>query len=106
MHKPYRRYEMLLPLRFNDGQPIPNELIADTLLELEEQFGAVSCESQTTRGHWRHQQESYRDELVRVYVDVPDVAENREFFSKLKEQLKTRFQQLEIWMTTYPLEVL
>ena len=42
MNKPYRRYEMLLPLRFNDGQPVPDELIADTLLELEERFGAVS----------------------------------------------------------------
>ena len=35
MSKRYRRYEMLLPLRFNDGQPIPNELIADTLIGLE-----------------------------------------------------------------------
>ena len=25
MSKVYRRYEMLLPLRFNDGQPIPGE---------------------------------------------------------------------------------
>ena len=34
MDKPFRRYEMLLPLRFNDGQPVPDELIADTLIEL------------------------------------------------------------------------
>ena len=30
-----RRYEILLPLRFNDGQAVPDALIADTLLELE-----------------------------------------------------------------------
>ena len=65
MDRPYRRYEMLLPLRFNDRRPIPDELIVDTLLELEERFGAVSCESQRTRGYWRHQSESFRDELVR-----------------------------------------
>jgi hypothetical protein len=41
MSKPFRRYEMLLPLRFNDG-----------------------------------------------------------------DQLKARFQQVEIWMTTYPLQVM
>ena len=35
MGKPFRRYEMLLPLRFNDGNPVPAELIADTLLELD-----------------------------------------------------------------------
>jgi hypothetical protein len=28
MSKGLRRYEVLLPLRFNDGQPVPNELIA------------------------------------------------------------------------------
>src|SRR3990167_7400666 len=82
MNKPYRRYEVLLPLRFNDGKAVPDELIADTLLELEERFGAVSCDSQTTHGHWRHAGDTYRDELVRLYVDVPDLAENREFFSQ------------------------
>jgi hypothetical protein len=97
---------MLLPLRFNDRRPIPEELIVDTLLELEERFGAVSCESQRTQGHWRHESESFRDELIRVYVDVPDLTAHREFFARFKEQLKARFQQIEIWMTTYPLEVL
>jgi hypothetical protein len=106
MDKPYRRYEILLPLRFNDGQPIPDEVIADTLLELEERFGAVSCETQTTRGFWQHEGASYRDELVRVYLDVPDLPDNRDFFSRLKQDLKARFQQLDIWMTTYPLEVM
>jgi hypothetical protein len=106
MDRPYRRYEMLLPLRFNDRRPIPDELIVDTLLELEEQFGAVSCESQRTRGYWRHESELFRDELIRVYVDVPDLTEHREFFARFKEQLKARFQQIEIWMTTYPLDVL
>ena len=106
MDKPYRRYEMLVPLRFNDGRPVPGELIADTLLELEQRFGAVSCETQSTRGYWRHEGESYRDELVRVYLDVPDSAENRDFFARFKEQLKSRFEQIEIWMTTYPLDVI
>ena len=28
-----RRYEILLPSQFNDGRPIPPDLIADTLQE-------------------------------------------------------------------------
>jgi hypothetical protein len=47
MNKSLRRYEILLPLRFNDGQPVPDDLVVDTLLELEQQFGAVSSETQT-----------------------------------------------------------
>jgi hypothetical protein len=105
MDKPFRRYEMLVPLRFNDGRPVPDDLIADALLELEQRFGAVSCETQSTRSYWRQEGESYRDELVRGYLDVPDSTENREFFAGFKQQLKSRFEQIEIWMTTYPIEV-
>ena len=44
MSETFRRLEILLPLRFNDGSPVPDELVADTLLELRQQFGAVSAE--------------------------------------------------------------
>ena len=55
MSSTFRRFEILLPLRFNDGQPVPSELVADTLLELETRFGAVSSETQTIQGLWRHE---------------------------------------------------
>lgn len=100
-----RRYEILLPTRFNDGQPVSDELLAETLLELRQQFGAVSSETQVIRGFWEHQGQTYRDELVRVFVDVTDAPQNRQFFEDFKERLKTRFQQIDIWMTTYPIDV-
>lgn len=106
MSKMVRRFEILLPLRFNDGSPIPDEAVADTLLELEQKFGAVSSDTQTIRGRWRHEGQSYRDDLIRVFVDVADESESRQFFIEYKELLKARFQQLDIWMTTYPIEVL
>src|SRR5438067_2254796 len=100
-----RRYEIFLPQKFNDGTPVPDQLFAETVLELRQRFGAVSCETQTIQGAWEHEGEAYRDDLIRVFVDVPDVPANREFFRQLKERLKTRFQQIEIWMTTYPVDV-
>lgn len=106
MSRSRRRYELLLPLRFNNGQPVPDDLVADTLIELEVRFGAVSCETQAIRGLWRHEDQPYRDDLVRVFVDVVDLPEARGFFLEFKERLKTRFQQLDIWLTTYPIEVL
>jgi hypothetical protein len=66
----------------------------------------VSSESQRIAGHWRHQGHVYKDESVRIFVDVPDTNENQEFFIGFKEILKERFQQLDIWMTAFPLEVL
>lgn len=80
MSRTFRRFELLLPLRFNDGRPVPDELIGGAVLELREQFGAVSAETQTIRGTWQHEGQVYRDDLVRVFVDVPDVPESRAFF--------------------------
>jgi hypothetical protein len=97
---------MLRPLRFNDGSPVPEGLIADALIELEQKFGAVSSETQTIRGRWHQEGVAYRDDLMRVFVDAPDESEARRFFAEYKEHLKTRFRQLDIWMTTYLVEVL
>ena len=36
-----RRFEILLPLKSNDGQPFPEELLADVVLALERQFGCL-----------------------------------------------------------------
>ena len=101
-----RRYEILLPLKFNDGQPVPWTLIGDTPVELRRRFGAVTWETQIIHGIWQHQEAEFHDELVRVFADVPDRPENRRFFSDFKEQLKSRFRQHDIWMTTYPVEVI
>jgi hypothetical protein len=101
-----RRYEILLPSQFNDGNQIPPERLAETLSQLEARFRAVSCETQIIQGIWRQESEIYRDSLIRIFVDVADTPENREFFTQFKEQLKERFQQLEIWMTTHPIEII
>jgi hypothetical protein len=102
----HRRYEILLPLRFNDGREVPGSLVAETLLDLRSSFGAVSSESQIIQGQWQHGGEVYRDATVRVFVDVVDTPENRAYFVRLKEQLKARFQQIDIWLTSYPIDVL
>jgi hypothetical protein len=106
MSNTLRRYEILLPLRFNTGQPVPDELVGETLQDIRQRFGAVSAETQVIRGHWQFEGQQYRDDLVRVFVDVADTGESREFFVALKEQLKARFQQLDIWMTSYLIEVI
>lgn len=106
MSASYRRYEILLPRQFNDGQTVPDELFAQTIIELRERFGAVSAETQIIRGIWQHEGDIYRDDLVRVFVDVADLPEGLAYFREFKERLKTRFKQVDIWMTSYPIDVL
>ena len=45
MSSRWRRFEVLLPLQFNDGREVPAEWLADAVLEIVEQFGAASDET-------------------------------------------------------------
>ena len=101
-----RRYEILVPLMFNDGRPVPESLLAQTFSELREKFGAASWETQTLRGTWEQQGTIFEDSLTRFFVDVPDQPEHREFFKAFKETLKRRFNQLEIWITSHSLDII
>ena len=101
-----RRYEILVPLLFNDGNPVPESLLAQTFTELRHQFGTASWETQTLRGEWQSEGFVSKDNLARFFVDVPDRPEHREYFRQFKETLKTRFQQLDIWITSHPIDVI
>jgi hypothetical protein len=84
MSSKWRRFEVLLPLRFNDGRPVPEEWLAEAVLELVDRFGAASYETQKVEGHWRHGRVHYRDDLARIFVDVPDLAKNRAWMREFK----------------------
>ena len=101
-----RRYEILLPLQFNDGQDVPVSLLWQTLDELEGHIGAVSWESQVVRGFWQHEGGVFRDNNTRLFMFVQDTPENRAFFIALKETLKERFQQVDIWITSHAIDVI
>ena len=101
-----RRYEILLPLQFNDGREVPASLLWETVEELEGHFRAVSWESQVVRGMWQHEGVVFRDNNTRLVMDVEDTPENRAFFVALKETLKERFQQVDIWITSHAIDVL
>jgi hypothetical protein len=42
--------------------------------------------------------------LVRLVVDVEDTPENRSFFVSLKATLLGRFEQLEIYLVSHPID--
>jgi hypothetical protein len=66
----------------------------------------VSTERQTILGAWRQGEKTYRDELVRIFVDVPAEPEHDQFFREFKQTLKARFQQLDLWVTSHDIRVL
>ena len=101
-----RRYEILVPLLFNDGTPVPEVLLAQTFAELRERFGAASWETQIVQGVWEQEGAMFKDNLTRFFVDVPDLPEHRAFFQNFKGILKERFRQIDVWITSYPVDVI
>lgn len=106
MSSNWRRFEVLLPLRFNDGREVPGEWMADAVLEVVERFGAASYETQKVEGHWRQGGVTYRDDLVRLVVDVPDGDELRAWMQAFKERWKAKLEQLELWVVSYVIDVM
>ncbi len=103
---PRRRYEILLPLRHNDGRPMEAERFDQTRQDLILRFGAVSFHPNSIFGIWVHEGTRYEDELVRLVVDVDDGPETRQYFVEWKPTLLERFEQIEIYIASYPIDIL
>ena len=101
-----KRYEILLPLLYNDGQKIEKEKFLITHEELVGRFGAATTDSTRIVGRWIYQNQLYEDRLIRIIVDVPESEDNDTFFRRHKEALKERFSQIDIWITSYTIEVI
>ena len=105
MNNKLRRFEILLPLQFNDGSDIPTDWLAEAVLEIVGKFDAASYETQKVEGHWRYQGVLYRDNLVRIVVDIADTDENREWMREFKKRWKVKLDQLELWLVSYIIEI-
>ncbi len=105
MNSKLRRFEILLPLQFNDGRDIPPEWLAEAVLEIVENFGAASYETQKVEGHCRHQGILYRDNLVKIVIDATDEEPNREWMREYKARWKAKLEQLELWLVSYTIDV-
>jgi hypothetical protein len=100
------QYEILLPRQFNDGTPVPASLYLQTKDELVQRFGGATFHETPVTGYWVSDNIEYRDSLVRVTVAGDATAENEAFMRQLKETLKQRFRQLEIWVVEYQVRIL
>jgi hypothetical protein len=101
MSSKWRRFEVLLPLQFNDGRDVPEEWLADAVLQIVGQFGAASYETQRIEGHWLQEGTHYRDNLIRLVIDSPITQKCRQWMKAFKQRWKKKLEQLELWMVSY-----
>jgi hypothetical protein len=74
--------------------------------ELVQRFGATSTDTVVVRGRWMYQSSVFSDQLIRVRLDLEDIPENWQAMREVKETLKTRFEQIDIWITAHRIEII
>ena len=101
------RYEILVPLSYNNTLPVEQHKIDETLTELGGIFKGYTVEPARLTGFWLDEEgDPYYDEAIRVRIDIPYSEENREHFQSYKCTLKKRFKQKYIWITVHCLELI
>lgn len=100
------RFEILLPLYYNDGRQIEQEKFTQTDEELVAHFGATSTNTVIVKGHWKYRSTLYEDRLIRVRIDAEENEEDKTFLKEYKEVLKVRFEQEDIWITAQQINVI
>jgi hypothetical protein len=81
-------------------------LFEQTREELVARFGGLSYQPSVVRGIWLHEGRRFEDELIRLVVDVDETPENHQFFLQFKKTLIERFEQIEIYVASYPVDIL
>ena len=101
----FRRYEILLPTRYNDGSPVERQKIDATLMELASHFGGLTFRPEPLAGVWLHRGQRFDDSNVCVVVAVEESPETGMYFERFKTVLKERFRQIEIYVVSYDIRI-
>lgn len=99
MARKQRRFEVLLPVQFNDGSDVPHEWLPEAIKEIAARFRGVSYDSVT--GEWRDGGQVYVDRHTRITIEVDDTKENREWMLAFRERWRMRLQQIELRLVSY-----
>jgi hypothetical protein len=107
MAKTARRYDIYLPLAFNDGSPVFNDQFDGVERRLLDRFGGVTSQQRDfpLKGIWQGETQLYFDQvIVMTALDFRRGGSTR-FIADLKRDLLREFDQLEILITESTLRV-
>lgn len=105
MSNKWRRYEVVLPLKRNDGRWCRQERIAEAFSEVSEHFGSTSVETSETERRFQRVGVQSRGNSLRIIVDVLDSAKTRAWMRRYKARWKGRLELPELSLVSYRIEV-
>jgi hypothetical protein len=101
-----REYDLYIPLHYNDGRAVEPEKIAHLKKRLHERFGGLTFFPQQNEGSWQIGNVTFREEIVILRILAEETRPAREFFQRLKEELKSELVQEEVLVVERKVEVL
>jgi hypothetical protein len=107
MARSARRYDLYLPLTYNDGRPVEDDKFDGVERRLLAWFGGLTSQQRAfpLKGVWQGKTRLYLDEvIVMTVLDFRRQGSTR-FIAQLKRDLLREFDQLEILITESPLRV-
>lgn len=103
-----RKYELYLPLKYNDGKDIEEEKLREVKAELVDAFGAITVSSLSSpyQGTWKYGGVEFIDDIIKIEVVATNDRATRRFFKAFKERLKKSLRQIDILITTHGIQVI
>jgi hypothetical protein len=107
MPKSARRYDIYLPVTYNDGSPIPREKYDDVEDRLLGRFRGLTSQRREFpfQGKWQEGARIYEDRIVVLSALDFRRGGSTRFIAQLKADLLREFEQLEIFITALALRV-
>ena len=98
MARSARRYDIYLPLAYNDGRVIPKELFVSVEQRLLARFGDLTSLQRKfpLRGIWQGESRLYLDQVIIITVLDFRRGGSGQFIARLKRSLICEFDQPEI----------
>ncbi len=99
------KYELYLPLKYNNGAAIEPQKFEQIQEQLMAAFGAITVSSLSApfEGTWRYGGVEFVDSIIRIEVITN---EEVEFFKSFKRRLKTKLRQIDILITLQYIHVI
>jgi hypothetical protein len=69
------------------------------------EFEGMFFDCHEVEGRWRHRGIEYREDMVRITVDMRDTLANRQWMKKYKTRWKRRLKQIDLWVVSYRIEI-
>lgn len=93
-----KEYDIYLPLSFNDGRAVPEEVVNEVKARLVKRFGGLTYFPQENEGTWQFGGTTFRDRVVILRALAQDAGDARSFLAGLKPWLLEAFKQTSILM--------